>query len=447
MEPDTPPVRTSRHDWLGLHKQIAGTTLLIGLSALVCNVAWITVLADDSPHYRVDDIFLIAGIVLIIGLAMALMRSANRVVGAERDWARANAEFLGSQARLTAVVKYMPVGVVVVEAGSGKLLLANDQHEKLLKYALVTGQHFWEQMIPPRHRKDGETSGPAEWPIARALRHGEVVLDEERWCERGDGLSICLSINAAPIYDSKGAISAAVMAFTDVTERKQLAEEHAAMARRLVNAQESERHRIARELHDEMGQDLTALSLGVKSLEDGVAADDLKNALADLRKIIEHLSIQVHHTASKLRPTLLNDLGLRQAVEDMVTTWAERLSISADIHLEALSTPLGDEGAVTVYRVVQEALTNVAKHSRASWISVIAQQAEGQLRVVVEDDGTGFNTEAIDVSSSGGFGLSGMRERLALVGGDFAIESAESQGTTIYASLPLTDLPQKVGLQ
>jgi len=273
------------------------------------------------------------------------------------------------------------------------------------------------------------------------------VLDEEIWVKRGDGTKACLSINAAPVFDATGAISAAVMAFTDVTERKEIAEERATLARRLVNAQEDERLRVARELHDQMGQDLTALSLGLKTLEDAVALPDLKQPFAGIRKIVEHMSIQVHHTASTLRPALLSDLGLRQAVEDMVATWAERLSVSADAHLEALDDPLDDEGAVTIYRVVQEALTNVAKHSDASCISVTAQRADSQLRIVVEDDGRGFDTEIINETRSRCFGLSGMRERLALVGGDFAVESAPGQGTTIFASLPAATRQAEVNAQ
>jgi PAS domain S-box-containing protein len=437
MDLDVPPVQTTTsRDWLGLHKQIAGATLLIGVSALICNFAWATVLAHHSRHYGAVELLLIVGIVLIMALAIALMRSASRMAGVERDWARASQDFQGSQARLQAVVKYMPVGVVVVEAPSGSLILANDQHERLLKYTLTSGVNLWEQSGQKGYHADGRPYEHDDWPITRAIRDGEVVLDEEVWVKRGDGTKACLSINAAPVFGASGTISAAVMAFTDVTERKEMAEERAMLARRLVNAQEDERLRVARELHDEMGQDLTALSLGLKTLEDVIELPDLKQSFAGIRKIVEHMSIQVHHTAATLRPTLLSDLGLRQAVEDMVATWAERLSVSADAHLEALADPLDDEGSVTIYRVVQEALTNVAKHSDASWISVTAQHADGQLRIVVEDDGKGFDTEIINETRSRCFGLSGMRERLALVGGYFAVESAPGQGTTIYASLP-----------
>lgn len=432
-----PPVEmTTSSYWLSLHKRIAAVTLLVCISALGGNVAWILTLASDARHYGVEDLFLIAGIVLVMALTIALIRSTSRIAGIERERARANQDLQRSQARLRAVVKFLPVGVAVVEAPSGSLILANDQHERLLKYALTPGAPLWEQSGQRAYHADGRPYEHRDWPITRAIRTGEVVLDEEIWTERGDGSRACLSINAAPIFDDSGAISAAVMAFTDVTERKEMAEERAMLARRLINAQEDERLRVARELHDEMGQDLTALSLGLKALENVSNYNDLKRSLPGMRKIVEHMSVQVHHTASTLRPTLLGDLGLRQAVEDMVMTWAERLCISADAHLEALSDPLDDEATVTVYRVVQEALTNVAKHSQARWISVTAQHVDGQLRVVIEDDGKGFVSGSAKGKGSTCFGLSGMRERLALAGGNFAVESVPDHGTTVYASVP-----------
>lgn len=438
---------TAGRDWLNLHKKIGVVTLATCVSALGGSVAWIMVLSADTRYYKTEELFLIAGIVLVMLLTTALMRSISRAAGIERDRARTYQELQRSQARLRAVVKFLPVGVVVVDAPSGSIILANDQHEHLLKYALIWGTPLWEQCRQKVYHADGRPIEYHEWAMARALRTGEVVLDEEVWTERGDGTRACLSINAAPIFDDTGAISAAVIAFTDITEHKEIAVERAIMARRLVNTQEDERLRLARELHDEMGQDLTALSLALKVLQDVSDFHDLKRSLPEIRKIVEHMSIQVHHTASTLRPTLLSHLGLCQALEDMVVTWSERLGVSVDVHLEALSDPLNDEAATTVYRVVQEALTNIAKHSKARSISVTAQHSDGQLRIAVEDDGRGFDCNTIDGKRPGCFGLFGMRERMALVGGALAVESAPGHGTTIFASLPSSIEQTRISVQ
>jgi signal transduction histidine kinase len=188
------------------------------------------------------------------------------------------------------------VGVVVVDAPSGRLIMANDQHEQLLRYMLVPGATLWEQCGRKAYHMDGRPYTYSDWPIAKTIHAGETVLDQEIWTERGDGSRICLSINAAPIFDGDGVISAAVIAFTDVTEHKEIAEERAMLARRLINAQEEERLRLARELHDEMGQDLTALSLGLKALETLDDLHDLRCSARGIRKIVEHMSVQVHQT-------------------------------------------------------------------------------------------------------------------------------------------------------
>ncbi len=426
------------HDWLNLHKKIGVVTLWVCALTLGSDIVWISVASHDSWHFDAADWLLSGGIVLVMVLAMALVRSIGRAAEIERERARTSQELEHSQASLRAVVKFMPVGVVVVEAPSGRLILANDQHEQLLRYMLVPGATLWEQCGQRAYHADGQPYEYYDWPVAKAIHAGDVVIDEEVWTERGDGSRACFSINAAPVFDSAGTISAAVIAFTDVTEHKEIAEERAILTRRLINTQEEERLRIARELHDEMGQDLTALSLGLKSLEGLEEIHDFKQAVSGIRKIVEHMSVQVHHTAANLRPVLLDHLGLREAIEDLVITWSERLGISADVHLEALSDPLDDEAATTIYRVVQEALTNVAKHSRASGVSVTAQLSDELLRVVVEDDGRGFDCTIMDTKRRGCFGLSGMRERLALVGGNFSVESAPGQGTTVYVSLPST---------
>ncbi len=426
---------TKSHDWLNLHKKIGTVTLWVCILALGGNITWILV-TSQNWHYNTESLFLVSGIFLVMALSSALIRSINHAARIERDRLFTSRELQRSQASLRAVVKFMPVGVVVVEAPSGHLILANDRHEQLLKYMLMPGASLWEQCGQRAYHGDGRPYEYCEWPIARVIHSGEVVLDEEVWTERGDGSRVCLSINAAPILDGTGVIAAAVIAFTDVTEHKEIAEERATLTRRLINAQEEERQRIARELHDEMGQDLTALSFELKGLEEIDEIRDIKPAVSGARRIVEHMSIRVHDTATALRPMLLNHLGLREAIEGLVITWSERLRISADVHLEPLSVPLNDETATAIYRVIQEALTNVAKHSQASGISITAQISDDLLRIAVEDDGEGFDHEGIENRQLGCFGLSGMRERLTLVGGNFSVESIPGRGTTVYVSLP-----------
>jgi signal transduction histidine kinase len=221
-------------------------------------------------------------------------------------------------------------------------------------------------------------------------------------------------------------------------QRKQMEMNQANLLRRLVNAQEDVLARVARELHDEMGQDLAALSLELRELEPMPQSDDHRQRLAAVRTIVERISCSVHSTAWTLRPNSLSDLGLMLALRELIAIWAQRLGVTADTHLEALAEPLDSEASVALYRVVQEALTNMAKHSQASAISVTAQRVDGCLRIAIEDNGRGFNSDSErDDITVGGFGLFGMRERLSLIGGSLNIESSPGNGTTVYASLPL----------
>jgi signal transduction histidine kinase len=212
------------------------------------------------------------------------------------------------------------------------------------------------------------------------------------------------------------------------------------LLRRLATAQEDERRRIARDLHDQMGQLVTGLGLGLKALE--VAAPGPAAAgpqLARLQELTVLIGREVHQIAMELRPTALDDLGLESALANYTERWSERTGVPVDF--QAIGPDMGrlpDAVETALYRVVQEALTNVLKHARASHVSVILQCSLVQAVVVIEDDGVGFDPELVAApgTDAGRLGLLGMRERVALIGGTLTIESTRGQGTTIIASLP-----------
>ena len=211
-----------------------------------------------------------------------------------------------------------------------------------------------------------------------------------------------------------------------------------ALRQRLATAQEEERHRIARELHDQMGQHLTALSLGLKSLYNATPVTfAARQGLQQLQELADLMGREIHQLALELRPTALDDLGLHTALLNYVETWSERSGVEVDFHSTGLDGGrLPSLLETTLYRVVQEALTNVLKHAGAQRVSLILQRSGDQVLLVVEDDGRGFDAEAGPMSA-GRLGLLGMRERLALVAGTLTIESAPVTGTTVYARVPL----------
>lgn len=203
--------------------------------------------------------------------------------------------------------------------------------------------------------------------------------------------------------------------------------------RRVVEAQELERGRLARELHDETGQALTSILLGLKGLERFIGSEEGRRAAADVRDIVVGTLQSVRRLAVELRPAALDDFGLAPALERLVDAYRAQSGLEIDLELRLPDGRLPSEVETTLYRIVQEALTNVAKHARAGRVSILLRDTEGAVIVVIEDDGVGFDPD----DPGAGLGLAGMRERLYLVGGRLRIEAAPGRGTTIAAEVPL----------
>lgn len=201
--------------------------------------------------------------------------------------------------------------------------------------------------------------------------------------------------------------------------------------RRAIEAQEAERARIARELHDEVGQELTALALHLRALDDEVSSPTGVARLDAVRQALADTSTNLRELAVELRPSGLREHGLASAIERQAARLNETSDIAVDVAVGAIPTDLPDAVEIGLFRVVQEALTNVARHSGAANASVIANRRGGLLRVVVEDDGCGFDPSA----PSERLGLAGIRERVALLGGSLRIESDTAGGTTVIVEL------------
>ncbi|HEV7566541.1 MAG TPA: GAF domain-containing protein [Microbacteriaceae bacterium] len=201
--------------------------------------------------------------------------------------------------------------------------------------------------------------------------------------------------------------------------------------RRVIEGQELERRRLARELHDETGQALTSVLLGLKAVE---TAEDAPAALASLRELVVATLQDVRRLAVELRPKALDDFGLVAAVERLVETFTEATGISVEFESQLGAERLQPEVETTLYRIVQEALTNIAKHAGARRVSVLLVRRPGLVNALIEDDGHGFGP---DEEAQGGIGLAGMRERLALLDGRLTIESGPGTGTSLVAEVPL----------
>jgi two-component system, NarL family, sensor histidine kinase UhpB len=229
----------------------------------------------------------------------------------------------------------------------------------------------------------------------------------------------------------------------DITARKEAEERirkaHDEILLRLVNVQEDERRQIARGLHDRVGQDITALSLELKRLEGSTVSDADRLRLQGLQDTVTRIGRDLHELALELRPPALDELGLHAALSHYLAEWSARSRIVVEFD----GTGTADErypAAVetTIYRVVQEALTNIEKHSRASLAEVLIESRQGEIVIIVEDDGTGFDFDWDRIAQKRRLGLAHMRDRVRSVGGSLEIDSSPGTGTRIRARIPVS---------
>jgi signal transduction histidine kinase len=226
----------------------------------------------------------------------------------------------------------------------------------------------------------------------------------------------------------------------------------AELFRQLVNAQEGERQRIARELHDETGQKLTALAMGLAAVEasgfnrvGGDGAAEGRSLIHNLRGVTDQAITELRHIMSDLRPALLDDLGLAPALRSYVQQYALRhpeisVALSADRRLKPSAHRLPPQYETALFRVAQEALTNIARHAHATHVTVTFEQRPEVVRLEISDNGVGFSPDAARAGSyapGSGLGLVGMRERVTLVGGRWSVQSAPGEGTRVVVELPL----------
>jgi PAS domain S-box-containing protein len=227
----------------------------------------------------------------------------------------------------------------------------------------------------------------------------------------------------------------------DITERKRSADELREMSRRLSEAQETERRAIARELHDEVGQSLTATRINLRDLEQQAEGGPLAQRLTDTAAIIAELLSKVRQMSLDLHPSVLDDLGVVAALRWCVRTRASGNSLEVNLDVPEDLPRFDGMVEITVFRVFQEALSNVLKHAQAGHLQVRLRHAGDKLILTMQDDGVGFDAEAAHRHAMSGksLGLLGMQERVRLAGGALILESAPGRGTQLQVSLPATE--------
>jgi PAS domain S-box-containing protein len=371
-----------------------------------------------------------------LGDALVLARDLITKRAAERDEAQARERTVGEQFRV--LFESAPNGVLVADE-DGLISLLNAEMEKMFCYsrAELAGRSV-DVLLPERFREQHARFRQLFTlaPQSRPMGMGRDLLGR---CKDGSEFPVEIALN--PITTA-GKIWI-MITVVDISVRKLAAEKLAAataerddLRRRVMQAQEEERVRLARELHDHTGQALTGAMLDLKGMEPFLDESG-RERLRRVRSKMDEVGKTLHRVAWELRPAAINELGLTTTLANYVSDWSAQIGIPADFHCAVPDLDrLSNEGRTTMYRVLQEGLTNIAKHApKSTAVSVVVERVGASLRLMIEDDGCGFG----DVSGpeiDGGLGLLGMRERLGLIGGELEIETSNGAGTMIYARIP-----------
>ena len=373
------------------------------------------------------------------------------------------------RARLAAIVDSSD-DAIVSKTLDGIITSWNRAAERIFGYsaAEAVGQHIL--LIIPHERRAEEDE------VLSRLRRGEKIDHFETIRRTKDGRLIPISLTVSPVRDSSGIIVGASKIARDITERaaaqealrrahdeleervrtrtaelskandalrkeieerQRIEQERAQLFTRLVLAQEDERRRIARELHDQLGQQMTALRLTLETLA-GLSSErpEVRRQLEGLKDLAQQLDQDIAFRVWELRPAVLDGLGLAAALTEYAGNWSKRFGIHAELRItRPAEARLTSELETTLYRFAQEALNNVVKHARADRVDIVLEQTPEHLSLIVEDNGIGFNPSEAPGAAEG-LGLIGMRERAALAGADFHLESSPGTGTTIILRVP-----------
>ncbi|MEK6785393.1 MAG: PAS domain S-box protein [Nitrospirota bacterium] len=405
----------------------------------------------SPPFIPVD----IAGFNRVVGIAL-LWITAWLVARARRAKLDDATRRLGAivESSSDAILSVTPDGFVTTWNGGAERLFGYTANEMIGRSILT--------IIPAHLSRD------RAWELA-TLRGTHDIQSYDAVRLTKDGRYIDVSVTLSPLKDALGQFVGVSKVIRDISERKRaevlLRQAHEALeirvqertaelsaanhslrilSNRLMQVQEEERSRLARDLHDEVGQLLTALKIDLQDIQHGEVGEARLGSLTDSLELVDRLLTQVRSLALDLRPSLLDDLGLVPALRWYVNRQAERNGWILSLSVERITGRIPAPIEVSCFRVVQEALTNIAKYAKAKTVDLTLCRQDQDVTLIIQDDGVGFDVMLAKQRALGGqsIGLLGLEERVRLAGGSFAISSVLGEGTRLELCFPLTEQEQ-----
>jgi PAS domain S-box-containing protein len=421
--------------------------LTVGGETLTLSYSTSDAALSAIPAYSSNAV-LAAGTLAAIFLAGIAFLLARRAAGASAETSRASSQSTLNEARMMGIIRSSMEAIITVDEAQ-RIVIFNPMAERIFSCSAMDAigaplVRFIPERFRSAHEKHVEQFG------VTGVSERQMGRQRVLFGLRANGEEFPIEASISQILDANGKLYTVVL--RDVTERvkadnalKASREDLRELSANLQNVREEEKARIARELHDDLGQQLTALKMDLSSVElalDALPAGgpEVRTQLRGMRRLIDATVASVRRIAADLRPVMLDDLGLVPAIEWLANDFTNRYGIDIERQIEPGDIVFTRNGATTLFRIVQEALTNVARHADATLVTLVLR-IEGEHCILrIADNGRG--TVEPDGRNGKSFGLLGIRERAHMLGGSIAIETAAARGFAITAVFPLHSIRQ-----
>jgi PAS domain S-box-containing protein len=411
--------------WAAVRFGPAGASLSV--TALVCISSWCTY-AGQGPFLRSSFIDRVTSMQISWIMICAPVLALAAVV---RERKFSTLAFLKSEGRFRQFFETQPECCYMISPG-GIVLDVNPTACEALGYTKeeLIGKEVSIIYAPESHSKMRDLL--EKWKKTGRLESEEIVVLTR------DGERRVVLVNAGSVVDAEGNLLHSTSVHVDITERKRAEEALSTVNQRLIEAQEEERTRIARELHDDISQRIALQALNLESLKQALpaSATELESGIGEVQDQISDLASDIQGLSHRLHSSKLDYLGLEVAAAGFCKEVSERQGVEIDFNCENVQKRLSQEISLCLFRVMQEALQNAIKHSGSRRVDVSLRGGLNEIQLTVLDSGIGFDPE--DATRGSGLGLTSIRERLKLVNGKLFIDSQSQRGTTILARVPLS---------